>query len=101
MSTRLERETTITYNEEEQTAQVWTCSPVTMRKLDKLCEELPDKYRCVMVDAAANARRYEMPKKLVKFAKPVERVMTDEQKAAASERMKAMQAARKAKEANK
>ncbi len=90
---RIERETTIIFNEEESTASVWTCSPMTMRKLDKLCDELPDTYRCVLVDDKAQAKRYEMPKKLVSFRKP--KVMSEEQREATAERMRAVWQAKK------
>ena len=97
---RIERETTIIFNEEESVASIWTCSPVMMRKLDKLCKDAPETYKCVLVDDKTPAKRYEMPKRYISFRKPVERVLTDEQKAALSERAKAMRmAAKKAKEA--
>ena len=96
---RIERETTIIFNEEEPTASIWTCSPVMMRKLDKLCEDAPETYKCVLFNDKTPAKRYEMPKRYISFRKPVERVMSDEQRAASSERMKAMMAAKKAKEA--
>ena len=47
MYSRYEQETSILWNEEDKTANVYTASPVTMRKLDKMCERFPDDYKCV------------------------------------------------------
>ena len=35
---RSEQETSIVWDEEEKVARIWTASPVSMRKLDRLCE---------------------------------------------------------------
>ena len=66
--TRLERETTIIFNEEERKALIWTCSPTMIRRLDKLAEGYPDAYKCVLVDG--DARRYEVDKRYIRFGKP-------------------------------
>ena len=100
---RRERETTVIFNEEEYTASIWTCSPVMIRRLDRLCKDLPDFYRCVLVDDKAQAKRYEVPKKLIRFGKPI--VRTEAQREAARERGKAnaarMMAAKAAKKADR
>lgn len=79
MYSRYEQETTILWNEEDKTANVYTASPVTMRKLDKMCERFPDDYKCVWVDADGCAKKYRIAPKLVSFRPPV----SEAQKAAA------------------
>ena len=37
--TRMEQETSIVWDEEEKVARIYTASPVSMRKLDRLCED--------------------------------------------------------------
>jgi hypothetical protein len=86
--TRLEQETIVNFNAAEDTASVYTADPVYMRKLDKLCEREPASYKLVKQDK--DGKWYEMPKRLVRFA--TTRIMTDEQKEAAAERMRKMQA---------
>lgn len=88
--TRLEQETIVNFNAAEDTASVYTADPVYMLKLDKLCEREPASYKLVKQDK--DGKWYEMPKRLVRFA--TTRIMTDEQKEAAAERMRKMQAAR-------
>lgn len=75
---RLEQETTITFNAEEKTAEVYSADPVMIRKLDKLCEELPDTYQCTEVTQTGFGKMYTMPKKMIRFGKP--RTYTEEQK---------------------
>ena len=84
--TRLEQETIVNFNAAEDTASVYTADPVYMRKLDKLRE--PASYKLVKQDK--DGKWYKMPKRLVRFA--TSRIMTDEQKEAAAERMRKMQA---------
>lgn len=71
MYSRYEQETSILWNEEDKTANVYTASPVTMRKLDKMCERFPDDYKCVWVDADGGAKKYRIAPKLVSFRPPV------------------------------
>lgn len=77
---RLEQETTINFNNEESTAEIYKADPVVMRKLDKLCEERPDLYQCTEVTQTGIGKMYTCPKKLIRFANP--RVYTEEQKKA-------------------
>lgn len=67
---RLEQETTINWNAEEPTASVYSATPTTIRKLDKLCTQFPELYRCTWTDSEVLAKRYTMPVKLIRFAKP-------------------------------
>lgn len=47
-----------------------------MKKLDRLCEQHPDTYKCIwadehiMADGIPMGKRYSVPKKLVRFGKP-------------------------------
>lgn len=65
-----ERETTIIWNAKDKTAKIWTADPFVMRKLDKKVSEHPDQYKCVLDDQKWSAKRYEVPKKLVRFGNP-------------------------------
>lgn len=88
---KAEQETSIVWDEEQKVARIYTASPATMRKLDKLCEACPDEYTRTWTETdkkdRVTAAKYEVAAKLVKFAKPV--VRTDEQIQAARERGKA------------
>lgn len=85
---RQEQETTIVWDEFEKIAHIYTASPVSMRKLDKLCAECPDEYARTWTETdgegTISAARYMVRCKLVKFAKP--RVMTEEQREVLAER---------------
>lgn len=65
-----ERETTIIWNAKDKTAKIWTADPFVMRKLDKKVSEHPEQYKCVLDDQKWGAKRYEVPKKLVRFGNP-------------------------------
>ena len=88
---RAEQETSIVWDEEQKVALIYTASPATMRKLDKLCEVCPDEYTRTWTETDKKGRvtaaKYEVAAKLVKFGKPV--VRTEEQIQAARERGKA------------
>lgn len=68
--TRAEQETTITWDEEEKIARIYTASPVTMRKLDKLVEEFPDDYQLTQTFINPAAKRYTVPARYIRFGKP-------------------------------
>lgn len=85
--TRLERETIIKFNAAEAEVDVYTADPVYIRKLDKLCESNPDSYKCYQRDDESACYTVSS-KKLIRFATPVTSKMTDEQKAAAAERLR-------------
>jgi len=67
---RIERDTTITFNEEEETAHIWTSSQPMYRKLKKNGYE--------PVEDTEQSARFEVPKKCVRIRKP--RVLTEKQK---------------------
>ena len=71
---RMEQETSIVWDEEEKVARIYTASPVSMRKLDRLCEAFPREYQKVWEekdsDGRVTAARYQTGCKRVKFARP-------------------------------
>ena len=71
---RQEQETSIVWDEEEKVARIYTASPVSMRKLDRLCEAFPVEYLKVWeekdADGRVTAARYETGCKRVRFVKP-------------------------------
>jgi hypothetical protein len=66
--TKYERETIISYNEDTDKADVYTCSKSVMRKLDKLCEKYPDTYQRVSSDEYSST--YVCPISRVRFSPP-------------------------------
>lgn len=83
---REEQETIINFSADDKTAQVYTCDPVYIRKMDKLCERCPESYKVIKQDEYS--KTYSMPKKLVSFRIP--RELTEEQRVAAAERLAKM-----------
>ena len=77
--TRMEQETSIVWDEEEKVARIYTASPVSMRKLNKLCKDYPEEYQRVWeekdADGRVTAARYQTGCKRVKFSKPASEAM--------------------------
>lgn len=77
--TRMEQETSIVWDDEEKVARIYTASPVSMRKLDKLCKDYPEEYQRVWeekdADGRVTAARYQTGCKRVKFSKPASEAM--------------------------
>ena len=86
--TRAEQETSIIWDEEEKVAHIYTASPVSMRKLDRLCEGYPGEYQKVWeekdADGRVTAAKYTVPSMRIKFGKPSSeaRVMANRRNAA-------------------
>ncbi len=78
---RQERETTITYNEVEDTASIWTASEPMYRKLKKL--------GFYPVEDRDRSATFKIPKKCVSVKKP--KILSEKQRAAS---LKSLQAAR-------
>lgn len=91
--TRAERETIILYNEEEQTAEVYTCNEAMKRKLTKLHEDGTEGIAFVRSDEYSVT--YTVPKKWVKVSPPKKMNLTDEQREARKQRMKQLHAQNK------
>jgi hypothetical protein len=94
MSALSEQETTINYNREEKTADVWTSDRTVMTKLDRLCETAPENYRCIDIaktrDGELISKRYTIAdKSLLSFrSKKVKVSLSEEQKQANAERLR-------------
>ena len=76
---RIEQETSIVWDEDEKVARIYTASPVSMRKLDKLCEAYPAEYQRVWEEkdegGRVTAAKYQTGCKRVKFSKPASEAM--------------------------
>lgn len=90
-----EQETTISFSRNGDLVDVWTSDTMMMTKLDKLCEEAPENYKCIevsklMFNKGLANKRYKIGKKsCVSFRSgKTSRVYTDEERAAMSERAK-------------
>lgn len=94
--TRAEQETIITIGALDTVANICSNDPTYWRKLDKKCEEHPNEYKLTKIhrtkDGLILCKWYEVPRKLVRFGTPtVPRELTEEQRAAARERLKKAQ----------
>lgn len=86
----IERETIITYNEAEKTANVYTMNKALGVKLNGMAKEYPTLVKFVK-EYPDGALEYTVPKKSIRVNKPI--VLTDEQR---EKRRKLMCAAREA-----
>ena len=72
--TRAEMETVIVWDDEGKTAEIYTASPITMRKLDKLCAECPETYVRTWTEqndaGRVTAAKYTTPSQYIRFGKP-------------------------------
>lgn len=82
-----ERETTIRWDAQEKACSIWTNNPPDIAKLNGLCDEYPNVYRKVKEDKFGG-HWYSVNKTLIRFTKPQNRTMTDEQKQVFAERMR-------------
>ena len=82
-----EQETIISYNAADEHAQIYTCYPPMIRKLDKLAAENPDEWQVLREQGAG--KTYICPKGLitVRSRSRARRELTDEEKRMAQERM--------------
>ena len=80
--TRMEQETSIVWDEEEKVARIYTASPVSMRKLDRLCEQYPAEYQKFWeekdADGRVTAARYRTGCKRVRFVKPASKARIEQ-----------------------
>lgn len=86
-----EQETVIQFSRDSDEASVWTSDSTMITKLDKLVD-YKNWYRVKTekIDSEVIAKEYKTNKRLISFrAKKTERTMTDEQRQALSERLKA------------
>lgn len=87
--TLAERETIINFDETQAPAEIYTHNPAMIRKLDALCEERPEEIQCIRAERMnenIHVREYRCPKKWIRVQAP--RILSDEQKAVLTERIK-------------
>ncbi len=82
-----EQETIISYNAADEQAQIYTCYPPMIRKLDKLAADNPGEWQVLREQGAG--KTYTCPKGLITVRSRSRgcRELTDEQKRMAQERM--------------
>lgn len=85
--TAIERETIINYNNEEDTANVYTWHKALINKLSSLVSTRDD-IQCKYADEECAS--FVVPKSWIKVSPPKTRNLTDEQRAKAAERMRNM-----------
>ena len=90
---RAEQETSIVFDEQDKTARIYTASPITIRKLDKLCKECPGAYTLVWEEVDGSAKRYSVPSKYIRYGKPASQA-----RIASGKRVAATMASRRAEE---
>jgi hypothetical protein len=82
-----ERETIITFDDEGNECQIYTCSRPVMTKLDKLCKSSPEHYKLKKRDEYS--KTYTTDKRLLSFrSERQKRTLTEEQRRANIERLK-------------
>lgn len=84
--TPYEKETIITYNNEEGSANVFTYHRALQNKLNKLVGSSPD---ITLVRQDDEFAEYIVPKSWIKVSPPPKRNLTDEQRTAMAERLAA------------
>ena len=88
--TRLEQETTIRYNAEEDTCEIETANPFDIAYYDRLCVERPEWIKCT--EEEQYFKFYECSKKSARLKAP--KRVSEEQKRAMSERVTKTHAAK-------
>ncbi len=84
---RAEQETSIMWDEDEKVAYIYTSSPVTMRKLDKLCAAYPDEYKrtwAEQIGERVTTAKYIAPSKRIRYGKPASQARQDSAQTAAA-----------------
>lgn len=82
--TNKERETVITFNEADKTADVFTYNRKLLGQLSQLASDRPDECK-VIYDNPEGAVCYEVPKKWIKVR--ASRILSDEQRQAIADRL--------------
>ena len=88
-----ERETIINFTDADSNVNFYTANPRWIRKLDKLVAEHPENFREVKRETYQGkviAKDYSFPSRFLRIrSRDIKRNLTDEQKQAATERLKA------------
>ena len=89
---RYEQEVIITFNAEEETAELYTANPVWIRKMDKLVEQNPEQfqeYRRERMDGKVISKSYRFPKRFVTVRSKDKKIdLSDEQRKVLAESMR-------------
>lgn len=85
---RIEQETVISFNEEEQIAGIYTHNRALLKKLSALAESKPELCKVERVSCDGAAADFIVPKNWIKVAPPRKMNLTDEQRAALAARLK-------------
>ena len=91
-----EQETTISFSRDSDMVDIWTSDTTMMTKLNKLCKNAPNDYKCIEVgrfddNSIANKRYIINSKRLLSFRSAIKkRDITEEQRAELSQRMRDM-----------
>lgn len=89
-----EQETTISFSRNDTGAEIWTSDRTVMTKLDRMCRESPETWKCkkaeYLLDGSLANKVYTVSdKSLISFrSRKIKRDLTDEQRAELSARMK-------------
>ena len=89
-----EQETTISFSRTDSGAEIWTSDRTTMTRLDRLCAESPEYWKCKKVEnfldgSLANKVYTVTDKSLISFrSKKVKRELTNEQRTEMAKRFK-------------
>ena len=92
---RIERETIVTYNQQEEEAGVYTLDPSLIRRLMQLSEERPAECRVERRSHDGRAVDFCVPKSWIRIVPPRRVNLTEEQRQQAVERMAKARLARK------
>ena len=88
---RVEQEVVISFNAEEDTADLYTADPVWIRKMDKILEQNPEQFkpgRWEYYEDKVIAKRYTFPKRFLTVKTKDRKVnMTEEQREEARKRI--------------
>ena len=84
--TAIERETVITFSDDSEYCEVWTCQQRTKTKLNKLVASNPESYE--LVESFENGNTYRFPFSLISYRKPrAKRELSKEDKKKLSDRL--------------
>lgn len=89
-----ERETTFGWDKSTNICQLITFDQALDRKLMGYCKKYPDIFKMVseqVFEGVVEGHEFEFPKRLITIRQPTKRKMTEEQKQAASDRMRKTQ----------
>lgn len=63
--TSWEKETIISFNEDEKEAQIYTHNPAMIRRVDELCKKHPNEFVLLGEDEKFGSKTYRFPKKQI------------------------------------